>query len=89
MSEIRERPPSMQKLSMIGPLGGGAEDPGAPTINIKNIDGDPPWLAVLEIREHPPSTQKMLMAGPLGGGVGDPGAPTINAKNVDSEPPGR
>jgi hypothetical protein len=42
MSEIRERPPSMQKLLMIGPLGGGAEDPGAPTINIKNVGGDRP-----------------------------------------------
>jgi hypothetical protein len=26
---------------MTGPLGGGAGDPGAPTINTKNIDGGP------------------------------------------------
>jgi hypothetical protein len=40
--EVRERPPSTQKMSMVGPLGGGAEGPGAPTINTKNIDGGPP-----------------------------------------------
>jgi hypothetical protein len=27
---------------MAGPLGGGARDPRAPTINAKNIDGGPP-----------------------------------------------
>jgi hypothetical protein len=33
----------MLKTSMVGPLGGGAEDLGAPTINARNIDGGPPW----------------------------------------------
>jgi hypothetical protein len=52
------------------PLGGGAGGPGAPTINIKNIDDGPPG------RHHeapgaPTIILKMLMAGPLtpvGGG---------------------
>jgi hypothetical protein len=28
-------------MSMTGPLGGGAEDPGASTINVENVDGGP------------------------------------------------
>jgi hypothetical protein len=35
MPEIQERPPSMQKTSTVGPLGGGDGDPGGPTINAK------------------------------------------------------
>jgi hypothetical protein len=42
MTEIQEHPPSTQKTSMAGLLGGGDGDPGAPTINTKNIDGSPP-----------------------------------------------
>jgi hypothetical protein len=42
MTEIRERPPSTQTMSMEGPLGGGAGDPGVPTINTKNVDDGPP-----------------------------------------------
>jgi hypothetical protein len=41
MPEIRERPPSMLRNIDGGPLGGAAEDPGAPTINTKNVDGSP------------------------------------------------
>jgi hypothetical protein len=40
--EVQERPPSTEKMSMVGPLGGGVRGPGAPTINAKNIDGNPP-----------------------------------------------
>jgi hypothetical protein len=39
MLEIREHPPSMPKMLMVGPLGGSAGDPAAPIINAKNIDG--------------------------------------------------
>jgi hypothetical protein len=31
MSEIQVGPPPMLKTSMVGPLGGNVEDPGAPT----------------------------------------------------------
>jgi hypothetical protein len=41
LPEIRERPPSMLKMSTAGPLGGGVEDPGAPPINAKDINGGP------------------------------------------------
>jgi hypothetical protein len=76
-------------MSMEGPVGGDAGDPGTLTINTKNVDGGPPWEATSEIREHSPSKQKMSTAGPLRGDAGDPGAPTINAKNVNGGPPGR
>jgi hypothetical protein len=42
MPEVQERPPSMQKILTAGPVGGGAEGLRAPTINIKNVDGEPP-----------------------------------------------
>jgi hypothetical protein len=42
LSEIQERPPSIQKMSKSGPLEGDAGDPGAPTINAKNVDDEPP-----------------------------------------------
>jgi hypothetical protein len=42
MSEIRERPPSMQKISMVDPLGGDARDLRAHTINAKNVNDGPP-----------------------------------------------
>jgi hypothetical protein len=35
LTEIREHPPSMQKNVDSAPLGGGAGDPGASTINDK------------------------------------------------------
>jgi hypothetical protein len=89
LSEIWECPPPTQKMSMEGPVGGDAGDPGTLTINTKNVDGGPPWEATSEIREHSPSKQKMSTAGPLRGDAGDPGAPTINAKNVNGGPPGR
>jgi hypothetical protein len=74
---------------MAAPLGGGAKDLGAPTINTKNVNGGPPWEALREIWERPSLTHKMSTTGPLGGDVRDPGAPTINAKNIDGGPPGR
>jgi hypothetical protein len=39
VTEIREHPPLSQEMSMMGPLGGDARDPGTPTINTRNIDG--------------------------------------------------
>jgi hypothetical protein len=42
MVEIKEHPPLNAKTLMVGPLGGGARDPGAPTTQRKNInDGAP------------------------------------------------
>jgi hypothetical protein len=41
--EIRERPPSTLENFDGGPLGGADRDPGAPTINVTNIDGGLPW----------------------------------------------
>jgi hypothetical protein len=40
--EIWERPPPMSKTLMAGPLGGDVGDPGAPTIYVKDVDGEPP-----------------------------------------------
>jgi hypothetical protein len=37
VSKIWKRPPSTLKNIDGGPLEGGAEDPGAPTINAKNV----------------------------------------------------
>jgi hypothetical protein len=42
MSELQERPPSIQKMSTAGPLGGTIEDSGALTIHVRNVDGGPP-----------------------------------------------
>jgi hypothetical protein len=39
--EVQERPPSTRKMLMMAPLGGDVRDPGAPTINAKNVDGCP------------------------------------------------
>jgi hypothetical protein len=57
LPEVRECPPSTQKMSTAGPLGGEAGGPGAPAINTKNIDGGPREV-VSEVQEHPPSIQK-------------------------------
>jgi hypothetical protein len=42
MLEIGERPPPMLKTLMVGPLGGDAEDPGAPITYVEDVDGGPP-----------------------------------------------
>jgi hypothetical protein len=42
MLEIGERPPPMLKTLMVGPLGGDAEDPGAPITYVEDVDGAPP-----------------------------------------------
>jgi hypothetical protein len=42
LPKIRERPPSMLKMSMTGPLGVANGDPGVATINVKNIDNRSP-----------------------------------------------
>jgi hypothetical protein len=40
--EIQKRSPSTLRNIDCGTLGGDDEDPGAPTINDRNIDGGPP-----------------------------------------------
>jgi hypothetical protein len=40
------------------PLAGADGDSGAPTINVKNVDGGTPWEVLTEIRELPPSMLK-------------------------------
>jgi hypothetical protein len=77
--KIWELPPSKQKTSTMGPLGGDVEDLEASTINAKNIDGGPLGGDLVA----PPSTQKTSMVGPLGDNAEDPRASNINAKNVD------
>jgi hypothetical protein len=42
MSRIRERPPSTLKNVDGGPLRGAEGDPGASTINARNVDGELP-----------------------------------------------
>jgi hypothetical protein len=39
--EVRECPPPMSGKSMVAPLGGGAESPGAPTTYVRDVDGRP------------------------------------------------
>jgi hypothetical protein len=73
----------------VGPLGGGAGGPRAPTISAKKCQRQAPWEVLLEVEEHPPSMQKLLTVSTMGGGAGGPGAPTINAKNIDAGPVGR
>jgi hypothetical protein len=46
MTKIRECPPSMQEMLMASLLGGDDGDPGAPTINTKNVDSEPPGPCV-------------------------------------------
>jgi hypothetical protein len=88
MPEVQERPPSMQKILMAGPVGGGAEGLGAPTINIKNVDGEPPGRRCRRsgsVHHQHKNSNDM----PLGGGAGGPRAPTINGKNDNGSPPRR
>jgi hypothetical protein len=68
--EIRERPPSMQKTSMAGPLIGGDGDPRAPTINAKKLTAGPltPWGSDLHsgsercvVNLHGYDRQKVIM----------------------------
>jgi hypothetical protein len=65
---------------MAGPLGGGAGDPGAPSIKAKKHQRWAPWEVVPNIRERPTSMLKDVDSGLLGGGAKDTRAPTINAK---------
>jgi hypothetical protein len=39
MTKIQERPSTTLRNTDGGPLGGANRDPGAPTINVKNVDG--------------------------------------------------
>jgi hypothetical protein len=42
MMEVRECSPPILKMSMAGPVGGDAEDPGAPTTYFEHVNGGPP-----------------------------------------------
>jgi hypothetical protein len=65
---------------MEGPLGGGARDLGASTINATKRRRRAHWEVLkLVIWERPPTTLINVDGGALGGSDGDPGAPTINA----------
>jgi hypothetical protein len=86
--EVRERPPSTQKMSTVPPLGGGVGGPGPPTIHVKNINGGPMGIGA-GYPGAPNINKKISTAGPLGGDARGLGAPTINAKNVDGGPPRR
>jgi hypothetical protein len=98
LPEVWEQLPLSYRMSTAGPLGGGARDPGIPTINVKNDDGRPPGRRCqrsgsthqqqINVDGGPLGTQKTSMVDPLGGGVGDLGAHTINARNVDGGPLG-
>jgi hypothetical protein len=68
--------------------GGGAGDPGAPTINAKKHRWWAPWeVPQLEIRERRPLTLRNVDGGPLVGADEDPGGSTINAKKRRRRPP--
>jgi hypothetical protein len=72
---------------MRGALGGDDGDPGAPTINTKNVDGGSPRKRCRRSKSAHHQHKKTSMAGSLGGDAGDPRTPTINAKNIDSGSP--
>jgi hypothetical protein len=42
------------------------ENPGAPTINVKNVDGAPPWVVPPENPGVPIINVKNVNGGPLG-----------------------
>jgi hypothetical protein len=88
VTEIREHPPSTQTNINGGPLGGGARDPGAPTINDKKCR----WRGLgrrCRRSESAHHQNKNVNGGTLGGGARDLGAPTIYTKNIDGGPLGR
>jgi hypothetical protein len=87
--EVRERPPSTQKMSMVGPPRRRCRGSGSAHHQHKEHRWRPPSKIVLEVRQHPPSTQKTSMAGPLGDGARGPRAATINVKNINGGPPRR
>jgi hypothetical protein len=78
-------------MSTVAPLAGADGDLGAPTINVKNVDGGPPSeVSKLENREHPPSTLINFNGGPPGE---EPELeirehPSSMLKNIDGGPAG-
>jgi hypothetical protein len=74
---------------MAGLVGGGAGDPGAPTINAKKRRWRPPW-GVPDGDLGPPTTYVGGVDGePLGGANRDSGAPTTYVRDIDGRPLGR
>jgi hypothetical protein len=72
---------------MVGPLGGGARDPGAPTINEKNIDSGPLGRCCRRSGSVYHQRKKHRWWSPYEAMPEDLGVPTINTKNVDDGPP--
>jgi hypothetical protein len=64
----------------VGPQGGDVGDPGASTINARNVDGGTPGRQCQTSGSTHHQRKKSSMAGPLRGSTGDLEAPTINAK---------
>jgi hypothetical protein len=64
-------------------------DPGAHTINVKNIDASSLGGDGVVEPGVPTINVKTSMMDPLVSADRDPGAPTINVKNVDDGLPGR
>jgi hypothetical protein len=62
---------------------------GAPTPYLKDIDGGPPWEAMLEVLEYLRPILKMSMAGLPTRRCRELGAPTTYVEYVDGGPPGR
>jgi hypothetical protein len=85
--KVRECPPSTQKTSTTGPLGGGVRGQGGPTINAKNVNGAPLGGGAGGPGESTTNAKKYWRRAHLGGGAGGLRALTINAKNVDGRPP--
>jgi hypothetical protein len=87
MLEIREHPPPISKTLMASSLGGGAGSPGVPTTFLEDVDGAPPWEAMMEIQERSPPFSKTSMVGPLRGDVKDSGVSTTYLEDIDGGPP--
>jgi hypothetical protein len=86
--EVRERPPSFSKTSIMAPW----------EAMLKIREHPPPilktsmaalWEALTEVWERPPPFSKTLMVGLLGGDAGDPGTSTTYLEDINGKPPGR
>jgi hypothetical protein len=88
MSDVLERLLLSCTMSTAGPLGGDVGDPGASTINVKNVDGGLLGRRCRRSGSARHQRKKAKMAGPLGGGAGDLGVPTINTENINGVPLG-
>jgi hypothetical protein len=75
---------------MVGPLTDTDGDPGAPTINVKNIDAGALGGPELVIRERPPLTLRNVEDDPWEvPELEIRECPPSTLRNIDGEPPGR